>query len=115
VLCLIWKNLFKHYPAPVECWFRGVGLQTHPRAGFLDLPLKSSLRGWHGTWFYCKNHELCLPGFVDRLPEFQGIWSEEPTPLETPQVAALIDKVNLLKDKGLTSVCVAAHWLTRRV
>jgi hypothetical protein len=25
-----------------------VDLQTHPRAGFLDLPLKNSLRGWHG-------------------------------------------------------------------
>jgi hypothetical protein len=30
-------------------------------------------------------------------------------------VAALIDKVNLLKDKGLTGVCVATHWLARRV
>jgi hypothetical protein len=24
-----------------------VGLQTHPHAGFLDLPLKNSLWGWH--------------------------------------------------------------------
>jgi hypothetical protein len=91
----------------------GVGLQTRPRVGFLDLPLKSSLRGWHETWFYCENHEACLPSFVSRLPKFQETWSEELTLLETPQVVALIDKVNLLKDKGLTSVCMAAHWLTR--
>jgi hypothetical protein len=39
----------------------GVGLQTHPRAGFLDLPLKNSLRGWHRTWFYYENHEPSLP------------------------------------------------------
>jgi hypothetical protein len=84
----------------------GVGLQTLPRAGFLYLPLKSSLRGWHGTWLYCENHEPCLPSFVERLPEFQGTsWSEESTPLETPQVVAQIDKVNLLKDKCLTK-CV---------
>jgi hypothetical protein len=38
----------------------GVGLQTCPRAGFLDLPLKTSLRGWHGTWFYCENHDPSL-------------------------------------------------------
>jgi hypothetical protein len=30
-------------------------------------------------------------------------------------MATLIDKENLLKDKGLTSVCVATHWLARQV
>jgi hypothetical protein len=27
----------------------GVGLQTHPRNSFLNLPMKTSLRGWHKT------------------------------------------------------------------
>jgi hypothetical protein len=35
--------------------------------------------------------------------------------LKDPQVAALIDKVKLLKEKGLASLCVAADWLARRV
>jgi hypothetical protein len=48
----------------------GVGLQTCPRTSFLDFPMKTSLRGWHGTWFYCENHEPSLPPFVGRLPEF---------------------------------------------
>jgi hypothetical protein len=39
----------------------GVGLQTHPRVDFLDLPMKTSLWGWHMTWFYYENHELSLP------------------------------------------------------
>jgi hypothetical protein len=43
----------------------GVGLQTRPRAGFLDLLLKTYLRRWHGTWFYCENHEPSLTSFVD--------------------------------------------------
>jgi hypothetical protein len=30
-------------------------------------------------------------------------------------VATLIDKVNLLKEKGLTGVCIAAHWLAHQV
>jgi hypothetical protein len=68
-----------------------------------------------GTWFYCENHEPSLLSFVAQLLEFQGTWSEEPTPLEAPQVDALIDKVNLLKEKGLTRVCIAAHWLACRV
>jgi hypothetical protein len=54
----------------------GVGLQTHPRTSFLELPMKMSLCGWHGTWFYYENHEPSLPPFVGRLPEFQGTWSE---------------------------------------
>jgi hypothetical protein len=94
---------------------RGVGLQTRPPASLLDIPLKTSLQGWHGTWFYCENHKPSLPPFVGRLPEFHGTWSEEPTPLELPQVAALTNKVNSLKEKGLTRVCVAAHWLARQV
>jgi hypothetical protein len=92
-----------------------VGLQTHPHASFLDLPMKASLRGWHGTWFYCENHEPSLPPIVGWLLEFQGTWSEEPTPLKHPQVAALTNKINHLKEQGLTGVSVAAHWLARRV
>jgi hypothetical protein len=51
--------------------------------------------------------------FVGRLPEFQGTWSEESTPLKLPQVAALTNKINTLKECGLTRVCMAAHWLAR--
>jgi hypothetical protein len=52
---------------------------------------------------------------MGRLLEFSGTWSEEPTPLKLPQVAALANKVNILKDKGLTCGCVTAHWLACRV
>jgi hypothetical protein len=92
-----------------------VGLQTRPCAGSLDLPLKTSLRGWHGTWFYYENHEPSLPPFVGRLPEFHGSWSEEPTPLELPHVAALTNKINLLKERDMSGVYVATHWLARRL
>jgi hypothetical protein len=78
-------------------------------------PMKTSLQGWHGTWFYCKNHEPSHPPFVGQLLEFQGTLSEEPTSLKLPQVAALTNKVNLLKEKGLTRVCVTAHWMVCRV
>jgi hypothetical protein len=39
----------------------GVGLQTHPSAGFLDLPMKTSLRGWHMTWFYVRTMNPASP------------------------------------------------------
>jgi hypothetical protein len=91
----------------------GASLQARPSASFLDLPFKKSLWGWHRTWFYYKNHEPSIPSFVGQLPKFQGTWSEEPTPLEAPQVAALFDMVNLLKENGMRSMCMAAHWLAR--
>jgi hypothetical protein len=34
----------------------GVGLQTRPLNGFLDLPMKTYLQGWHKTWFYYENN-----------------------------------------------------------
>jgi hypothetical protein len=92
-----------------------VGLQTHPCSGFLDLPMKMSLKGWHKSWFHCKNHEPSLLPFVGRLPEYSGTWSEEPMPAELPIVAALANRVNDLRSCSLTGIYVAVHWLARRV
>jgi hypothetical protein len=100
----MFKNYFflKYQPDATNRKVVGaIGLQTHPHTGFLHLPLKTSLRGWQGTWFYCENHEPSLPPLVGQLPEFHVTWSEELTPLELPQVAALTNKVNSLKEKGL--------------
>jgi hypothetical protein len=114
----LFKNYFflKYQPSATNRKVvRGVGLQTRPCAGLLDLPLKTTLQGWHRTWFYCENHETSLPPFVGQLPEFQGTWSKESTPLELPQVVALTNKINSLKEMGLIGVYVTAHWLARQV
>jgi hypothetical protein len=113
----LFKNYFflKYQPSAANRKvIRGMGLQTHPRTGFLEHPLKASLREWHGTWFYCDNYKPSLPPFVGRLPEFQRTWSEEMTPLELPQVTALTNKIHLLKEKAM-GVCVFVHWLARQV
>jgi hypothetical protein len=63
----LFKNYFflKYQMSAANCKvIGGIGLQTRPRAGFLDLPLKNSLQGWHGTWFYYENHEPSLPSFI---------------------------------------------------
>jgi hypothetical protein len=56
----------------------GVSLQTCPHVSFLELPMKTTLWGWHGTWFYYENHEPSLHSILGRLPEFQGTWSKNP-------------------------------------
>jgi hypothetical protein len=86
-----------------------VRLQMHPRSRFLDLPMKISLKGSHKSCFYCENHEPSLPPFIGRLFEFSGTWSKEPTPVELPIIANLGNRVNNLKSRSLTGVCVAAH------
>jgi hypothetical protein len=63
----LFKNYFflKYQPSVANRKVIGsIGLQTRPRAGFIDLPLKNSLWGWHGTWFYYENHVPSLPYFV---------------------------------------------------
>jgi hypothetical protein len=52
---------------------------------------------------------------VGSLPEFEGTWTKEPTTEEMPKVLDLIDRVNKLKELGLTGISVAANWLARRV
>jgi hypothetical protein len=93
----------------------GVGLQMHPCNGFLDLPMKTLLKGWHKSCFYCKNHEPSLPPFIGWLPEFSGTWFEEPIAVDLPIIATLGNWVNDLKKQGLTDVCVVTDWLFRRV
>jgi hypothetical protein len=67
----------------------GVGLQTRPHSGFLDLPMKTALKGWHKSWFYYENYEPSLPSFIGCLPEYAKTWIKESTPVELPIVAAL--------------------------
>jgi hypothetical protein len=83
--------------------------------GFLNLPMKTSLKGWHKSWFYCENHEPSLPSFVGRLPKYNGNWVEEPTLVELPIITALANRVSDLKRRDLTGVCVAANCLAHRV
>jgi hypothetical protein len=114
----LFKNYFflKYQSSAANSKFvGGVGLETCPRAGFVDLPMKTSLQGWHRMWFYCENHKPCLPPFIGQLPEFLGSWSEEPTPLELPHVTALTNKINLLKERDVIGVCLATHWLAHQV
>jgi hypothetical protein len=42
----------------------GVGLQMHPRIGILDLPMKTSRKGWHKPWFYCENPDYHIIAFI---------------------------------------------------
>jgi hypothetical protein len=77
--------------------------------------MKTSIRGWHKTWFYYENHEPSLPSFIGRLPEYKGYGNEETTLADLPLVAALSNRVNDLKACDLIGVYMAANKLVHRV
>jgi hypothetical protein len=108
----LFKNYFflKYQPSATnQKVIGGVGLQTCPRASFLDLPWKHHFRDGIEHSSIVKTMNLASPPFIGRLQELQGTWSEEPTPLKFLQVAALTNKINTLKECGLIGVCVATH------
>jgi hypothetical protein len=115
-------ELFKHYSflkyqpsATKRQVIGGIGIQAWAHQNFLDLPLKTSLKGWHTRWFYRENHEPSLPPFVSRLLEYDRLWVEEPTGAEIPVMQALANRVRELKRLSLIRVGVVANWLARRV
>jgi hypothetical protein len=90
-------SLFKHYfflkyqpSAAKRQIIGGVSILTRQHRYFLNVPLKSFLKGWNKRWFYCKNHEPNLPPFVGRLPEYDATWVEEPVESEMAIMSALV-------------------------
>ena len=53
------------------CVVGGAALQLqYGRADkYLDLDLKTSLKGWHSRWFYTANPNPPLPAYIGRRPE----------------------------------------------
>jgi hypothetical protein len=92
-----------------------IGIQAHPHQDFLILPLKTSLKGWHMQWFYCKNHELSLSPFVGRLPENDKTWIEEPLDAKMLVVKSLANRISESKQVGLTIVGVVTNYLAHQV
>jgi hypothetical protein len=114
----LFKSYFflKYHPSAVNRQIiSGVGIQTCHRNEFLDLPMKTSIKGWNKSWFYCESHEPSLPPFISRLSEYQKSWIAEPTSAELLIVAVLANRVSDIKRHDLTGVCVASNWLAHRV
>jgi hypothetical protein len=114
--------LFKHHfflkyqPSATKHQVMGGGwIQARPQRFFPNLPLKTSLKGWHQQWFYCENHETSLPPFVNHLPKYDTTKIEELVEPKMLMVKAMISRVSELKDLGLTGVGVVANWLAHRV
>jgi hypothetical protein len=83
-----------------------------PHFGYLDIPLKDNIKGWHLEWFIVENHDKSLPPRSGRQPNVRApSWTESPTDLEIAEARVLLAEVGLLKEKGLTAEVVVADFV----
>jgi hypothetical protein len=82
----LFKNYFLKYQpsATNQKVIGGVGLQTRPCAGFLHLPMKTLLWGWHKTWFYYENMNPASPHLLAGSPTSKGPGAKSPLLSNSP-------------------------------
>jgi hypothetical protein len=86
------------------------------KADYLDIPLKDSIKGWCLEWFIVENHGNSLPPRSGRQPYVRTpSWTESPTDLEVAEAGALLAKVGLLKERGLTAEAVVADFIFKNI
>ena len=95
----------------------GAGLQL--RGGrsqrYINLPLKTSLRGWHEEWFYISNPSPSLPPYDGHAPVVRESWSSLPSNEDMTQVSRLLEILDGRKGEGITGVGVVLSFINRRV
>jgi hypothetical protein len=83
---------------------------------YLEIPLKDSIMGWRLEWFIVENHGNSLPPRSGRQPDVRTpSWTESPTDQEVTEAGALLAKVGLLKERGLTAEAVVADFVFKNI
>ena len=118
-------TLFKHFffikiqkcsdaeksPAPIGCAM--IQLRPRRKTEFPEIVVPSHNTGWREGWFYLRNDDAHpLPAFTGRTFESSNpLWRETVDGYLKTQVAAVVAKVQALRDAGLTEPRIIAHWL----
>lgn len=117
---LLFRYFFicKPYPnAAAPNVFGGGGFQLRDsmRNLYINIPLKSSNRGWHPEWFYTRNHDPALPSFQGHAPVVGSNWSAPLSDDEILFVQPIVDLIQKHKKSGLNGVIVAWSFCQRGV
>jgi hypothetical protein len=97
----------------------GVTIQRRKNSAFPDAKPASHPKGWHRSWFYCKdtspNEQRQLPGYradwLDASIIFPGFASKE----ERKALQPLYSRINALTAHGLTGVDLTRTWVSWRI
>jgi hypothetical protein len=93
-------------------WGASLEMCRGRKTGYLEIPLKESIKGWRLEWFIMENHGNSLPPRSGRQSDVRTpIWTESPTDLEVAEAGALLAKIGLLKERGLTAKAMVADFV----
>ncbi|KAK3160947.1 hypothetical protein QOZ80_1BG0068990 [Eleusine coracana subsp. coracana] len=93
----------------------GAGFQLRNKSKYIEVPLRSTNKGWHTDWFYHGNHAPSLSEFAAEVPVPRPEWSAKASPNKKSQVDKILEKIANLKKKGYIRVHVAASFIYRRM
>lgn len=118
----LWKWLFcvrpVSKPGPnnaCACAIGGAGIQLRSKTQYISIPLRTSNKGWHSRWFYCRNEKPSLPDFVGDPPVKLPSWSDPPSADEMAEVKKIIPHLNGLIRDGLDGAHLIATFMSRRI
>jgi hypothetical protein len=114
----LFRHLFWAKPQPSAASpavIGGVGVQLRDSKTYFTVRAKTSNKGWHAQWFYCKNHVSSLPPHSRQAPIPIAEWRLMPSELESAEVAAQMAGIAMFAKRGLTVLHVVADWLRHRV
>lgn len=115
----LWRYFFRIQPqrdGGVVHAVDGTGIcLRNNRPVYFDIPLKKSLKDWHGGWFYIENVTPGLPAFSHEPPEVLESWSVGLSEAEEAGLEDLLDQIDELHDEGLNEVQLVNTFIRRRV
>ena len=95
----------------------GVSIMLRARESqeYIEVDLKTSLKGWRGSWFYINNADPQLPAFEDAVPRATGSWKSKLSAAEVETIRPHLEAIRRLRDQGLTGTMVFGVAMRRRI
>nr|CAD37108.2 OSJNBa0024J22.20 [Oryza sativa Japonica Group]CAE75900.1 OSJNBa0033H08.19 [Oryza sativa Japonica Group]CAH66605.1 H0211A12.8 [Oryza sativa] len=114
------RRIFFLKPQPNKnkpCIVGGSSFQLHGTLcqKYFTLPLKTSNKGWHASWFYIQNPDPALPEYSCCPHKYQDIWNSLPMGEESAQALELLDRLLKLKEQGLQGEQITQHFIKCRL
>jgi hypothetical protein len=85
-------------------------LRRNMKSEYIDMALPDNTRGWKQGWFYLDNPAPALRETTGWIPTPGPEWTNKLVTWDTEELKPLLDDLEQLKAKGLTSAAVAISF-----